>query len=98
MCRTKKDMRIWVEQLQSHNTSLVACSDKPHRTPCYIQKMRLQYTPSMNSMASLVDQTDSAWLGTASYTPGDVALMFQADSPSILFADFALTEEPSHES
>ena len=79
-------MRIWVEQLQSQNTSL-AHSDRPHKTPCYIQKMRVQHTASYNSLVS-TDQLDTAWLSSGSYNPGDVTLlMFRADSPSILSTD-----------
>ena len=80
-------MRIWVEQLQSQNTSLTQ-SARPHKTktPCYIQRMRLQYTSSYSVLSS-VDNLDSAWLSTGSYNPGDVALMFCADSPSILSTD-----------
>ena len=90
MCQTKKNMRIWVEQLQSQNTSLTQ-SVIPHKTPCYIQRMRLQHT-SLQSVLS-VDNMDSAWLSTGSYNPGDVALMFNADSPSILSTDSNHSEE-----
>ena len=67
-------MRIWVEQLQSQNAEL-APRDTPHKTPSYIQRLRLLY--SSKTRRDSIDKLDSEWLRKqAHYHPGDVALKF----------------------
>jgi hypothetical protein len=73
VCRSKKDMRIWVEQLQSQNSAL-APGEKPHKTPPYIQRMRLQTHTSLKRLS--IHKLDSGWLIRTKYQPGDVALSF----------------------
>ena len=78
VCRTKKDMRIWVEQLQSQNSSL-APGERVHKPPNYIQKLRLQKSISLQQKAP-IDELDCSSLCSDCYFPGDIALKFHTDS------------------
>lgn len=81
VCQSHKDMRIWVEQLQSHNTNL-SRGDGPRKTPCYIQKMRLQSFDAVTGPAP-VEELQRHWLTKATYHPGEIALlMFRSSSPT----------------
>ena len=78
MCPTKRDMRVWAEQLQSQNKELVEEEKEVHKTPVYIQKLRLHTGTSRPP--SSIEELDSAWLKKASYCPGDIALKFCVNS------------------
>ena len=80
VCRCKKDMRIWVEELQSQNREL-AQGGRVHKTPDYIKKLRLEASLSLSTQVS-VEEMDFGWLKRSSYHPGDIALKLHADSNS----------------
>lgn len=86
VCQRKKDMRIWMEQLQAQNTELMREKSKPHKTAPYITRMRLQHNLANSTNPSddeplkkwpSISQLDSNWLN-GSYTgcPGEIALEF----------------------
>ena len=72
-------MRIWVEQLQSQNTELAA-GEEHHKAPPYIQKIRLQSSISIDCISRSPLSFTELDLKQNSYNPGDIALLFGAQS------------------
>ena len=74
-------MRIWVEQLQSQNTELaVGDEHHHHKAPPYIQKIRLQSSMSIDNTLRRPLSFTELDLKQNSYNPGDIALLFGAQS------------------
>ena len=76
-------MKIWVEQLQSQNSTLAQC-ERARKPPSYIQKMRLHRSESLKQQRASFDDLDCGWLRSSSYCPGDIAMKFHSDSESTL--------------
>ena len=91
-------MNIWIEQLQSQNPHLAPPhrqeQKKPHRTPSYIKRMRLNSLGTNSSLTKLecISRLDSSWLQQTSCAPGDIALTFHIGSSD----DLAKPQLPAH--